>query len=192
MDASGRFVVTWTSTNQGETGLGVYARTYAADGSAGNEFRVNSTNPGDQSNGSVAMDASGNFIVVWKGSGVGDTDGIFGRRFNATGNAIDANEFRVNTDLARAQYDPAVSMNASGAFVVTWDNNQGVQVQRYSSAGAAVGGAITVNGDVTSGNGSIAMADDGSFVVFWRQTVVATDVFMRRYDSAGVALGAAT
>lgn len=193
MDASGRFVVTWTSTNQGETGLGVYARTYAANGSASSsEFRVNSTNSGNQSNGSIAMDADGNFIVVWKGNGVGDSDGIFGRRFTAAGNAIDTNEFRVNADLARAQYDPAVSMNASGAFVVTWDNNQGVQVQRYASTGTALGGAINVNGDVTSGNGSIALADDGSFVVVWRQTVVATDVFMRRYDSAGVAQGPAT
>ncbi len=192
IDASGRFVVTWTSANQDGTALSVYARIFNADASAaGSEFRVNTTSGGSQSNGSIAMDAQRNFVIVWQGNGPGDTDGIFGRRFTATGAAIDAVEFRVNTDLARAHFDPSVSMNAGGAFAVTWDNNLGVQVQRYASNGAALGANTNVSPDVSSGNGSIALADDGSMVVVWRQTIIGPDVFMRRFDSNGSVLGAA-
>ncbi len=192
MDTSGRFAVTWTSANQDGTALSVYARIFNPDGSAAaSEFRVNTTSIGSQSNGSIGMDGQGNFVIVWKGNGPGDTDGIFGRRFTATGAAIDAVEFRVNTDLMRAHNDPSVSMNAGGAFAVTWDNNLGVQVQRYASNGAALGANTNVNADVSSGNGSIALADDGSMVVVWRQTIIGPDVFLRRFDSNGAAVGGA-
>jgi VCBS repeat-containing protein len=187
MDVSGRFAVSWTSTSQDGTPQSVYARLYNADGSNnGGEFRVNTTNTGNQYNSSVAMDANGNFVVVWQGEGPGDTDGIFGRRFNADGTAIDVTEFRVNTDLLRPHYDASVSMNASGAFAVMWDDNAGVQLRRYNSSGAAIGGEINVDSGLSAGNGSIALADDGSLVVVWREGTLDTDVYMRRYSNAGV------
>src|SRR3954453_21381828 len=66
-------------------------------GPLGPEFRVNTTTAGTQSlNGgfrgwgeqnTVAMDGSGNFVVVWEGNGPGDADGIFGQRYTAAGAA---------------------------------------------------------------------------------------------------------
>ncbi len=191
MAADGRFVVSWTSADQDGTAQSVYARLYGASGSAiGSEFRVNTTNTGSQFQSGVGMDANGNFVVVWQGNGPGDTDGIFARRFAADGSARDATDFRVNTDLARAHYDASVSMNASGAFVVTWDNNAGVQVRRYGSNGVALGGQINVDNGSGSGNGSVALANDGSFVTAWREVgLLDTDVYLRRYDAAGSAIG---
>ena len=192
MDNLGRYVVSWTSANQDGTPQSIYARTYAANGSASSsEFRVNTTATGNQHNGSVAMDANGNFIVVWAGNGPGDTDGIFGRRFTVTGTAIDATELLINTDLARTHYDPAVTMNASGAFAVVWDNTVGVQVRRYNSSGVAQGAQVNVASALTAGDAAVAMADDGSMVVVWRETVGDKNIYLRRYDASGAALTSA-
>ena len=147
MDASGRFVATLDqlpirTARRKASMRGATTPTAAA---AGSEFRVNTTNSGSQYQSSVGIDANGNFVVIWQGNGPGDADGIFGRRFSANGTALDATEFRVNTDLTRAHYDASVSMNASGAFAVVWDNNAGVQLQRYDASGAAQGGQINVD-----------------------------------------------
>ncbi len=190
MDDSGRFVVSWTSANQDGTPESIYARTYAADGTASSaEFRVNTTATGSQFNGTVAMDGSGNFIVVWQGNGPGDPDGLFGRRFGVTGTAIDATEFLINTDTTHTQYDPAVSMNASGAFTVVWDNILGARARRFDSSGTALGAEFAVAAGATAGDAAVAVANDGSTVVVWRETVGDKNVYLRRYDAAGALIG---
>jgi hypothetical protein len=66
MADNGDFVVAWSSYFQDGSGWGVYARRYAADGTArGGEFRVNTTTLSDQLYTSVAADASGDFVVAW-------------------------------------------------------------------------------------------------------------------------------
>src|SRR5947209_3637587 len=66
MVVAGDFVVAWQSVGVDSSGLGVAARRYGADGSAlGGEFVVNTTATGQQRDPSVAMDASGAFIVTW-------------------------------------------------------------------------------------------------------------------------------
>ena len=65
MDADGDFVITWTSSTQDGSGFGIYAQRFNADGTAaGNEFVVNSTTTGDQSDSSIAMDAGGDFVIA--------------------------------------------------------------------------------------------------------------------------------
>ena len=81
MDADGDFVITWSSKDQDGNGWGVYARQYASAGVAKGETLVNTTTAGDQEYPSVAMDAKGDFVVVWTGNGPGDTLGVFGQRF---------------------------------------------------------------------------------------------------------------
>ncbi|MEO8278350.1 MAG: putative Ig domain-containing protein [Ideonella sp.] len=190
MDVSGRSVISWTSSNQDGTAYSVYARRYNADGSAnGGEFRANSTGSGSQYNSTVAIDGNGNFIIVWEGNGPGDTNGIFARRFGADGTAIDAIEFLINADTSRAQHDAGVSMNAAGAFAVTWDNSEGVQIRRYNSSGLPISGQIKVTEESSAGDGSIALAEDGSIVVVWRETQVGRAVVMQRFSGTGAMLG---
>src|SRR5438128_548898 len=98
----------------------------------------------------VAVDASGNSIVVWSGVGTGDVDGIFGRRYDSAGNSI-GSAFRVNTTTAGAQTSAAVATDDAGDFVVVWASQGqdgsgfGVYAQRFSAAGAALGGEFRVN-----------------------------------------------
>ncbi|RTL21247.1 MAG: hypothetical protein EKK55_16455, partial [Rhodocyclaceae bacterium] len=100
----GRFVVVWTDAGANDgSGDGVFARIYTPGSGFGTSFLVNTTTTGNQSyNGygeyvaNVAVLADGGFVVVWPSS---DTDGsgwgVYGQRFDATGNKV-GGEFRVN------------------------------------------------------------------------------------------------
>jgi hypothetical protein len=85
LEASGNFVVTWTSDGQDGSFYGVFGRRYASSGSPqGPDFRVNTYTFTFQVTPSVAADASGNFVVVWgDDSEDGSGYGIYGQRFGA-------------------------------------------------------------------------------------------------------------
>ncbi len=116
IDDSGNFVVVWTSDGQDGSSKGVYARQFNADGTpAGGEFLVNSTTANEQRNASVAMDADGDFVVVWQSKAQDSADnwGIYGTRFDSAGNALDVfggpagvKEFLINTATTSDQLAP--------------------------------------------------------------------------------------
>jgi hypothetical protein len=173
MDADGDSVVAWSGNGPGDD-RGVFARRYDAAGTPqGGEVRVNATTSGGQGVPSVAMDALGNFVVAWSGSGPGDDSGIFAQRFDAAG-APEGGEIRVNTTTANVQWFPSVAMDADGDFVVAWygdspDDDTDIFVQRFDAAGTALGGEVRVNA-TTAGSQtgpSVAMDSDGDFVVSW-------------------------
>src|SRR5581483_8202778 len=117
----------------------------------GGEFRVNGTTANDQLAPAVAMDSAGDFVVTGQGNGQdGSGWGVYAQRYSAAGVA-QGGEFRVNGTTANDQLAPAVAMDSAGDFVVTWQSkNQdgsgwGVYAQRYSAAGAALGGEFQVN-----------------------------------------------
>ena len=90
---------------------------------AGGEFLVNTYTTDDQRFASVAMDASGNFVVVWESGGQdGSGFGAYAQRYNAQGQP-QGGESRVNTNTASQQWYPSVAMDASGSFVVVWHNS---------------------------------------------------------------------
>src|SRR5687767_635397 len=67
------------------------------------EFQVNTYTSGPQRYPAVAMDADGDFVVVWQSNQQdGNSDGIFAQRFNAAG-LPQASEFKVNFHISGAQ-----------------------------------------------------------------------------------------
>ncbi|WP_153558811.1 DUF4347 domain-containing protein [Roseimaritima sediminicola] len=191
MDAAGNFVVAWTN----KTGLGdadVMARRYDSAGNAlGGEFRVNDASLSARSTPSIAVASDGRFVIAWKGlDALGDAD-IYARRFAANGAALDGSDLIV-AGGAGNDYDPAVAINDSGDFAVLWDDAGGVKLRRYLADGSPVGGTITVDGSTNAGNGALAMHQDGSLVVTWREgNAGSRDVRMRRYDNGGNPLSSA-
>jgi hypothetical protein len=199
---SGDFVVIWQSLNQDGLGFGIFGRRYDAAGNPlGGDFQVNTFHFGDQSAPAVAMDLSGNFVVVWQSgfSQDGGGVGVFGQRFSSAGTAL-GGEFQVNTFTALAQEYPDVAMDADGDFVVVWQSDGqdgsgfGVFGQRFNSSGGAVGGEFAINTHTTSTQKrpSVAMETDGDFVVVWQSQSQDTDgygVFGQRFASDGTALG---
>ncbi len=149
---------------------------------------------------SVAMDGSGNYVVVWSAQNTdGSGWGVYAQRYNATGVAQGA-AFLVNTTTAGDQTYPAVAMNAPGAFVVTWSSygqdgsGWGVYAQRYNAGGIAVGGEFQVN-STTAGDqmySSVGIDTSGDFVIAWQsngQDGSGWGVYAQRYNAGGVAVG---
>src|SRR5437667_8522796 len=87
----------------------------------GPEFRVNTYTTGGQAVQGVAADPSGKFLVVWWGQGVGETDGVFGQRYDSSGIPVGP-EFHVNTYTTNAQARARVAADASGKFVMVWNS----------------------------------------------------------------------
>jgi hypothetical protein len=85
----------------------------------GGEFVVNGYTTGFQAWSDVAIDADGDFVIVWGSPGQdGSGQGIFGRRFSASG--ASGPEFQVNTYTTGDQIYPSVGSDGAGNFVVSW------------------------------------------------------------------------
>jgi hypothetical protein len=202
-DASGNFVVVWEGYGAGDEHVsGIFGQRYDSNGMAqGGEFHVNSYTTGTQRSPSVASDASGNFVVVWKSYDQdGDRSGIFGQRYDSDGMAQGA-EFRVNSYTTNSQNHPSAASDANGNFVVVWESYgqdgsaYGVFGQRFDSAGAPLGGEFRVNSYTSSDQDrpSVSSAADGKFVVVWESGGPDGDwwgIVGQRYDSTGTTSGA--
>jgi hypothetical protein len=185
--------------------LGVLAAlTAPADAQpVGSEFQINTYTLDDQLpqwGRSIAADADGNFVVVWRSLYQdGSFSGVFGQRFDGAGAPLGA-EFRVNTFTPGHQFSPAVAAAPGGPFVVVWHsqregrNNNGVFSQRYDSGGVPQGDEFHVNSYTSRNQDSPAVAADaaGNFIVVWESYVQDGDssgIFGQRYDSEGARLG---
>jgi hypothetical protein len=136
-DASGNFVIAWSSAQDG-SGFGVFGQRYASSGApVGPEFQVNTYTTGVQFVPSLAVDASGNFVVVWMGDVQdGSAFGVFGQRYAGSGASLGP-EFRVNTYTTSLQVSATVAAGTAGNFIVTWTSPQdgssnGIYGQRYA------------------------------------------------------------
>jgi hypothetical protein len=185
-----------TATLLGLAGL-LLAPPAGAGVAVGGEFQVNSYTTGYQASPSIAMHGNGDFVVVWSSEeqdGDGGIGGIFVRRFDSAGNALDG-ELQVNSFTLDNQGHPAVATQSGGAFVVVWESHQdgdvyGVFGQRFGSSGAKEGGEFQVNTHTVGYQKSPAVAADadGDFVVTWgsaEQDGLAGGIFGRRFDSSG-------
>ena len=86
----------------------------------GAEFQVNTHTANDQKSAGIAMDRSGNFVVVWSSYlQDGSSNGIFARRFDPNCSPL-GEEIPINTITAGNQTEPAVAMDAAAGFVVAW------------------------------------------------------------------------
>jgi Ca2+-binding RTX toxin-like protein len=195
--ADGRFVVTWTSLDNG-TDYDVRGRVYNANGSpAGNDFLVNTVTANSQQNPSVAALADGRFIVTWQSSDNGlEYADIRGRVYNANGSPA-GGDFLVNTTTANGQFTPSVTALADGRFVVTWESYNGadsdVRGRVYNANGSPAGNDFLVNTVTASDQGftSVTALADGRFVVTWQSTDngVDFDIRGRLYNADGSAAG---
>lgn len=176
----------------------IYVRRYNAAGVAvGAEVMVSSNTEVIQRNPVIAVDGDGDFVVSWEAYQDGDKFGIYARRFNVSA-APQGAEFRVNTYTTDNQLNQAVAMDDAGNFVITWQSykqdgsDYGVYAQRYNAAGVAQGGEFRVNTSTENQqqHPAVAMDSDGDFVIAWETANEYYDVYMQRYNAAGVEQGA--
>ncbi len=124
-DSAGNFVVVWESNAQDGSLNGVYARRFAADGTAlGNEFAVPTNTVGDQYGPTLAMDRFGNFVVSWTDGNAldGSAESVWMQRFDANGNRV-GSSVQVNQTAGGYQAYPVMDMNDDGRLVMAWEGN---------------------------------------------------------------------
>ncbi|HEY9642830.1 MAG TPA: cadherin domain-containing protein, partial [Coleofasciculaceae cyanobacterium] len=207
MDAAGNFVVTWTSIPGDGRKAGVIARRFDKNGVAlGGETVVNTYTFDDQQNSSIAMNATGDYIITWSSDGQdGDVSwGVYGQLYNADGTkkggeiAINA---RTPDDISSPailgeQQSSSVAIAPDGSFVVVWESNGqdgdkwGIYARRFNAAGVPQGNEVLVNTTTTRSqrNPSVAIDATGNFVVTWTSDAGVADgqeVYARRFNADG-------
>ena len=159
----------------------------------GPEFRVNTYTTDGQLGSSIALDAVGNFVVVWVSmTQDGSSGGIFGQRYASTGAPL-GGEFRVNTYTMGHQGGAYVASDYDGNFVVVWGSAE-ISAQRFDAGGTPLGGEFRVNSYTTGWQSLSAVASDpaGNFVVTWSSRAkdgYGWGVFAQRYASTGDPMG---
>lgn len=132
---------------------------------------MNTTTAESQTQPAMAMDANGNFVVVWQSYGTdGDGQGIFAQRYDNTGAPL-GGEFQVNVLTAGNQTQPDVAMRADGTFVVAWtgpDNGDtGIYARFYDAVGNGLAGSERlINATRTGRHGDAAVAFASDRVLF--------------------------
>jgi hypothetical protein len=210
---AGGFVVAWESI--GSVGIdssagSIQARRFSSAGTpAGAQFQVNSWTSGHQTMPSVAGGWNGDFVVAWRNDASTGSDpagySVRAQRYANYG-VPEGGEFQANSFTTGIQTYPGVAADQGGNFVIVWESQgsyggdvsgSSVQGQRYSVAGAALGGQFQIN-SWTTGHQTRpmpAMKLAGDFVVAWDSAYSAGSdnsnysVQGQRFTSAGSAHG---
>jgi hypothetical protein len=173
---TGGFVAVWASPGQDGSQLAIRGRRFSGGGNRdGPEFQVNTYTANSQAYPSVAGLNDGGFLVAWSSYGQdGSWSGIYAQRHDLLGNRV-GGEFRVNVHTTDGQSRPKVGGLADGGYVIAWQSlgqdgsGSGIYAQRYTAAGARIGGNFQVN-TMTAGHQaapSVVGLAGGGFVVIW-------------------------
>jgi hypothetical protein len=127
MADNGDFAVVWyddadkPGSSQIGRGRESRVRLFQAGGAAvSGEIQLNTRTSGTQQQPAVAMSPGGAFAAVWRDNADGS---VRLRRFNAGGQALDAEEVRVDTLGANTNAQPDVALDADGSFLVVWQSS---------------------------------------------------------------------
>ncbi len=171
----------------------------------GAEFQLSTFTNGHQASPSVTMLSDGGFVATWFSEGQDDTvgtytyhtRGIFGQRFDASGNPV-GSEFQINIHVSNQEAYPAITSLPNDGFVVVWhsagqESYHAICGQRYNSSGVAVGTDFHVNTYTSNDQvgADITTLSDGSFVVTWtskNQDGSSYGIYGHRFDADGFKL----
>jgi hypothetical protein len=174
---NGRFVVAWSSTfGPDHDEAATFARAYNANGTPATAAITVAAASSNSANlmSDVAIDAVGNFAVLyrnWKprpSPANNEQATLKIQRFTSAGATIGKAISAADTG-AYYHFRQSVAMDATGRFVVVWDDGaRSIFAQKYSTAGQKVGSQITVTStSFTSWQSYVTMNDSGRFVVTW-------------------------
>jgi len=153
VDETGYFVVTWMQDRTNKT---ICARLYDPNGLASTEpFDVSTADIASVTRPSVAMWASGEFVVVWDGDPKrASRDDIHARCFASEGTAL-SDAFEVNSLSVGAQQWPQVAVSGTTSFVVVWQHEHDdsdlatdIFARQFDRQGTAMGDEVKLNGYV--------------------------------------------
>jgi hypothetical protein len=144
-------VTVWTDARTDAQG-DIYSERINGNTLASTNVKVNDDAAGGYNQyARVAMDALGNYVVVWIDARANLTGDLYAQRFDAQGNKIGAN-FKLTKSNSRIhEYPPGISMKSDGSFVVTWADslkqvgkNWSIKTRFFGSAGQQLSDVIEV------------------------------------------------
>ncbi len=181
MDDSGNFVIFWEQSQH------IFFQRFSSGGAAAGGMvqvdHVLATSIGP----AVAMDANGNFTVVYREDLI--VTGTWGKGYYADG-SLRYTWFQAGTGDSRS---PSIGMSADGSYIVTWEKSgdgsgNGIYARKYGSNGIASGSEFRVNSyvDGNQTKSSIAVTDLNNFVVVWsgEGNEDAAGIYARQYGTA--------
>ena len=177
MEPGGNFVVVWSSYRQDGNSNGIFGQRFDTNcNPLGEEFQINTTSSGNQTEPAVAMDAAAGFVVAWHGPGLveEDEEDIFAQRFGPNGSPL-GGEFRVNSLTGGRQIYPDVAIGGNGLFIAVWESEnmldegkKAICGQLYDSNGLAIGDEFIINEEPAVCRYPTVAADgNGHFAIAW-------------------------
>ncbi len=228
MDANGDSIVVWKDAYKenpaGQYESDIRAQRYSPTGA---KVHQDGTTPGAQEfivqqetdapfierdNPAVAMDPAGDFVVAWVRNDTTVTGKylyeIQARVFNAAGMAL-TSDINITANTTTDRNTPAVAMDGSGNWVITWTEepvvnnavNDDVFAKKFSLNGTQQNlnnssSALLVNSGATAGNqfsSSVGSDASGNFDVTWTSLAAGsgldTEVFARQFNSNATVQG---
>lgn len=193
----GRFVLLWSSYySSGGRSNEIVARRFDPNGSAaGDEFQINATSAGNQTEPAVAINGAGLLFVVWQGPGAHGDEDLFARMLDPN-DVFVTEELAVNTEEAGRQIYPSVAACKGGTFIVVWESqppdgiggHTTLRGQRFDPNGAAIGPELSIDEDLYDCRyPDIATDGTGHFAVTWLQDRTNKTVRVRLFDPNGLA-----
>ena len=197
MDVEGNFIVVWSSYGQDGSSNGIFGQLFDPNCiPIGDEFQINTTTSGNQTESSVAMDDVGNFVVAWHGPSIieEDKEDIFAQQFDPYGQPV-GDELQVNSYTQGSQRYPKVTMNGAGNFAVVWEsekliadkNMQVASCQLFDVNGLFVGEEFDVNWPADCRYPNVAIDPYGNFTIVWMEDRSSRMIMAQLYDADGTA-----
>ena len=189
--SNGDFVVAWSGYSNDLDLTDIYARAFSSDGQAlGNEFIINSTLSGDQTNPTVLRygNSSSAFVAAWVKIGGSGSNGIYVRRFNKDGSPESAEAL-----VAQVSSPDSYNVdrhNTTGIGAICWQKN-GVWCRVLGTQLTPQGNAFSV-GDNSPGNPSVVVRGTNEFWVTYDRVGVDSGgraIVREIVDSSGNTLG---
>jgi len=186
---SGKYVVVWTSIIAGQSNI--VGQLYNPSGvPIGTEFTINSTASTSWGQPDVAMDALGDFVVVWSGAGPNsnpttDPSDIFARQYNAQGQSLTpqflVDQYVLGVQLPGVQGQARIALSPDGTFVITWTStpititnqntaNSAIFAREYNSLSVPLGNEFQVTPSSLYARtlSDVAIDSNDDFVVIWQ------------------------
>lgn len=173
-NSSGYSVAVWEDDSDDDGNFNIKIRGFTPDGiEKFGEATVNNNTNGTHLNPSIAVNASGNVVVVWQD----DSDGNGYYDIKMSGYTIDGtclfSNYTVNSDSYGQQVNPSVAMDLTGKFVVVWqdyDNiDHEIHMKGFDSTGSEYFSRRTANSTSTGRqlNPDVDILSNDNFVVVW-------------------------
>jgi hypothetical protein len=191
IDASGNAIAVWSHYDGARENI--WSNRYnATTGLWGTAELIETDSSGDASNAEIAMDASGNAVVVWYNFiNARNMNDIWSNRYNVATGLWGTAEL-IETDDTGNAYGAQVAMDVSGNAVAVWSQKIGTRYNicsnRYNAATGLWGTAVLIETDDSgdANNASVAIDASGNAVAVWSQedSTNTNNVWSNRYTAS--------